>query len=1022
MMKQVLFTSSFRKWLAFASFFLFASYAGEAQCSADAAAIEITGSGETMTSICVDGTADPVDVTIVGTPVGTNNGWIITDSATGDILALPPASQTTFDLDGAGVGVCDIYYVRYEAGTTGIALGSNISGITGCFDLSNAITVYRTDPADAGAIEITGTGETMTSICVDGTGDPIDVTIIGPTVGDNNGWIITDQTTGNILALPPASQTTFDLDGAGVGVCNIYYVRYATGTTGIGLGNNIADITGCFDLSNAITVYRTDPADAAAIEITGTGATTAEICSGDGNADPIDVSIVGAGVGDNNGWIITDQATGNILALPPGPPFDLEGVFEGVCDIYYVRYATGTTGIALGNNLNDIAGCFDLSNPISVTRNEVNGAAIEITGTGATSIDICAGDGVGDPIDVTIVGTGVGDVGGWVITDNATGEILGLPPAPPFDLEGAGAGVCDIWYIRYETGLTGLVLGNNVADLSGCFDFSNPITVNRTGVDAAAIEITGTGATSTIICAGDGIGDPIDVSIVGTGVGTNNGWVITDQATGTILALPPGPPFDLDGAGSGICDIWYIRYEPGLTGLSVGEDVTNLNGCFDLSNPISVNREVTFAPPIFVTGSAGNTTVSICAGDGIPNPIGVTIDGTGVGDVGGWIITDNATGDILALPPAPPFDLEGAGAGVCDIWYIRYANGLSGLATGNNLADLDGCFDLSNPVSVNRLGVDGAAIEIAGTGATTVDICAGDGVGDPIDVDITGAGVGPFNGWVITDQATGTILALPPGPPFDLEGAGDGVCDIWYIRYQTGLMGLEVGENVADLVGCFDFSNPISVNRNGVDGAAIQITGTTSTEVTICASDGIADPIDVEVVGNSVGTNGGWVITDQATGDILALPPAPPFDLDGAGPGVCDIWYIRYEPGLTGLAVGNNLTDLDGCYDFSNPVIVTRVTGNDCEVLNTDDFNLENDLTIFPNPAVNSVNIGYSGTQATRLQVVIYDLQGREVGLREFEAQTETQLDIASLSSGTYLVRISDANSGASVTKKLVKR
>ncbi|MCH9661656.1 MAG: hypothetical protein K0U54_12190, partial [Bacteroidetes bacterium] len=274
-------------------------------CDVDAAAIEITGTGETMTSICVDGTGDPIDVSVVGDGVGENSGWVITDNSTGEILGLPPGPP--FDLDGAGVGVCDIWYIRYATGTTGIAAGNNVSDIVGCFDLSNPVTVYRTEPADAAAIEITGTGETMTSICVDGTGDPIDVSVVGDGVGENSGWVITDNSTGEILGLPPGPP--FDLDGAGVGVCDIWYIRYATGTTGIAAGNNVSDIVGCFDLSNPVTVYRTEPADAAAIEITGTGETMTSICV-DGTGDPIDVSVVGDGVGENSGWVITDNSTG----------------------------------------------------------------------------------------------------------------------------------------------------------------------------------------------------------------------------------------------------------------------------------------------------------------------------------------------------------------------------------------------------------------------------------------------------------------------------------------------------------------------------------------------------------------------------------------------------------------------------------------------------------------------------------------------------------------------------------------
>ena len=49
---------------------------------------------------------------------------------------------------------------------------------------------------------------------------------------------------------------------------------------------------------------------------------------------------------------------------------------------------------------------------------------------------------------------------------------------------------------------------------------------------------------------------------------------------------------------------------------------------------------------------------SLCV-DGIPDPINVTPSG-GQGSQRGWVITDDQR-NILALPAAPPFDLDGAG-------------------------------------------------------------------------------------------------------------------------------------------------------------------------------------------------------------------------------------------------------------------------------------------------------------------------------------------------------------------------
>ncbi|MCZ4410801.1 T9SS C-terminal target domain-containing protein, partial [Cryomorphaceae bacterium 1068] len=119
---------------------------------------------------------------------------------------------------------------------------------------------------------------------------------------------------------------------------------------------------------------------------------------------------------------------------------------------------------------------------------------------------------------------------------------------------------------------------------------------------------------------------------------------------------------------------------------------------------------------------------------------------------------------------------------------------------GENAGDLSGdCFDLSNPIEVTRYVADGG--EISTEDETT--ICVGDGIGDSINVTLTGE-TGESMAWVITD-ADLNILDLPAGPPFDLDGAGVGVCLIWHLSWSGELEGAAVGENAGDLSGdCFD--------------------------------------------------------------------------------------------------------------------------------------------------------------------------------------------------------------------------
>ncbi len=457
----------------------------------------------------------------------------------------------------------------------------------------------------------------------------------------------------------------------------------------------------------------------------------------------------------------------------------------------------------------------------------------------------------------------------------------------------------------------------------------------------------------TTICAGDGVADLINISLTGE-MGPNSQWVITDDM-GVILDLPAGPPFDLEGAGSGVCVIWHLSYYDGLTGAVVGNNATtDLVGCYNLSNGITVTRE----------GVAGGTIATtdpttICAGDGVADPINVTLTGD-EGDNSQWVITDDM-GVILDLPAGPPFDLEGAGSGVCVIWHLSYYDGLTGAVVGNNATtDLVGCYNLSNGIIVTREGVAGGTI--ATTDPTT--ICASDGNPDPIDVTLSG-NEGDSTQWVITDDM-GVILDLPAGPPFDLDGAPAGTCLIWHLGYNTGLTGLAVGNNATtDIAGCYSLSNPITVVREEAFGGTIATTDPT----TICAGDGVADPIDVTITGNA-GDSTQWVITDDL-GNILDLPMAPPFDLEGAGGGTCLIWSISFSYGLTGLDVGNNATtDLMGCYGLSNPITVVREPVNGGMISTTDP------TTICIDGVGDPIDVTLTGNEGDNSQWVITDDMG----------------------------------------------
>nr|WP_299175229.1 hypothetical protein [uncultured Allomuricauda sp.] len=511
---------------------------------------------------------------------------------------------------------------------------------------------------------------------------------------------------------------------------------------------------------------------------------------------------------------------------------------------------------------------------------------------------------------------------GYVITDDSD-NILGLPPTldavEGVDFDGAGAGICFIWHIVYEAGLSGLEAGNNVADLSGEYELSNSIMVTRNGLNAGTL--SGGPFTFTV----DGTPDMVSgIELDATDLnGTNQTYVITDDQN-NILGLPPTleavEGVDFDGAGAGVCLIWHLTYEEGLTGLEAGNNVADFSGSYALSNSITVTRNGLNAGTI----SGGPFTFTV---DGTPDMVsGIELDDTNLnGSKQRWVITDDKN-NILGLPPTleavEGVDFDGAGVGVCLIWHLTYEEGLTGLEAGNNVSDLKGDYALSNSITVTRNDV--TAGEISG-GPFTFTVDGTPDMVSGITLDDTNV-TGPNQGWVITDDKN-NILGLPPTldavEGVDFDGAGAGVCLIWHITYGEGLTGLTAGNNVSDLEGPYALSNSITVTRNALDAG--YISGGPFT-FTVDGTSDMVSGINLDAT-NLNGSKQGWVITDDKN-NILGLPPTldavEGVDFDGAGAGVCLIWHITYEEGLTGLEAGNNVSGLNGYYALSNSLTVTR--------------------------------------------------------------------------------------------------
>ncbi len=843
-------------------------------------------SGSTATNVCVGlGQDASVNVQVSGNQ-GPNSSYVITDES-GIILDVP-ASGPPFDFEGAGTGVCLIWHVSSDGNLGGLTVGSDAANLTGCFNLSNPVTVTRTT-ADGGTIS---GGPNGTTVCAHGS-NLVEVDLTGNS--GNSRWVVTDMN-GMIIGLPSGSP--FDLSTIPADECILWHLSYTGNIGGLSIGGNANNISGdCFDLSNPLTLIK-QGVDGGVLS--SDGVTYINICEGDGNSNIVDV-VVNNNDGANSQLVITD-AQGNIIDANPSFPYDFSGSTTATYSIYNVSWNEQLTGLSVGSNINNLSGfCFAISNSVTIDKEGAEGGSI--SSTLGNNISVCVKGVVSDQIPITLTGAD-GEFGRWIITDN-DGNIIGLPGAPPIRLDPELGDNCMIWHLSFESSFQGLFLGQNVADFSGCYDLSNPISVSKSAVGGGVISENGQtfinycGTQNQILNVGirDNFGD-------------NSVYALTDDR-GIIIELITSTPIDFSNYGNGSYRLTHVAYNGSLSVLSVGSDIATLSGeCFDVSNTMTIDK---FSPSPGTISTASGT-IEVCA-DGFEDNVEVTLTGN-VGAFNRWLLTD-LNGNIIGLPNGSPFNFEGYPNGSCLLWNVSYENGISGLVLGENAADLVGCFALSNSIQVNKI----AAIpgNISADGRTTVSICLEDSESDVIDVTLSGND-SDDGAWVITDDQ-GSILEVVDGPPFDFSNAGTGVCRIYFVAYNE-ISGLTPGASINDFTGCYGISNSITVNRNGSEAGRLSTDGGFE-EVSVCVGDGNADLVNVFVNGSDPGGTDRFVITDE-DGTILGLPGGSPIDFEGAGVGICYIWNLNSNGTITGLVVGGNVNDIEGCHGFSNPVVVNR--------------------------------------------------------------------------------------------------
>ena len=740
--------------------------------------------------ICArDGIEDIIQVSGSAVPAGGQGRFVITDS-TGRIIDV--RTDGSINADGLPLGDCFINYVVSEGPVFGLFPGGNIDDLSGCFAVSST-SIQANKRATGGGVFATAANTTSVNVCRSNGSSLTLETVLRNNIFPNIIYPVVDE---NNIVTGFLNGPTLDLSSLPTGRVEIYALSFDGQNQPAQLGMDISLLApSCDVLSNPIVVNINE---AGASSISVGGATSTEICFSSQNSNSSVAITETGGIGAFSNFIVTDLA-GNILSFQgSGTNVSVSSNFGDECQIWNIRHNIGTQNLAVGSNVSEITGCFELSNPINVSKLSVNPGVIA-TLDNTSDVRICSNDPTFSLMSANLVAAS----NIWLLT-TTDGTIISSQNSNSFNLSGFETGSFRVYRFAYNGTLQAFSPGTSVFDLSAtCGGLTNFVQVSLADGNTAGGSISVGGGSSLTLCPNN-LGQAFQFDTAGA-VGMSSLFLAVD-ASGQILRVSNSNSFALNGISSAMFQILSVSFNGSLFNATVGNNINSLDGCFSLSNSIAVSQDLNFnGGTLSFVGTPGDE-LQICVGIGTNDPVAVAVAGAG-GAVNQLLVTDDA-GMILALPASSPLNFESIVPGVCFVYNVASDMPLDPNIVGTQLSSLSGCFDLSNALRVVRNSPDAGTISVSGSSSVTVCV---DDSGLSLDVDFSGGGSGAAQ-YLVTD-ADLNILSIQSSRSVSISNTGTGTCLIWRIATFGEVGGLAVGQNAANLTGCFDLSNSVTVTK-----------------------------------------------------------------------------------------------------------------------------------------------------------------------------------------------------------------
>lgn len=925
--------------------------------------------------------------------VGRNSLWIVTSI---DRKIIRISDRLNFDFSNLEQEEIYLYHLSYSGRIGVLIIGQPINNISGCFDLSNPIKI-KLLKLNGGILSINGGAQQLEYCFTQNSSSYQLEASLNNAFGEQKAWVLTDSTT-KIIALPQS--LPFPIQPSTDTKILLYNISYnKEGFSGLNIGNQLQSLQGEFDLSNPLTI--TMKKIVSARLTLADNSTNLNFCNQEETFEIGPVTLNQPSI-SNSAWVLMDN-TRKILQITISTPNSISKSLSGypVLDLCYISYDGTLSNFSVGNSIDNVKGCYALSNFIDIQIGQVNGGSIR-TANNLTTQRVCSLNSSLSDYALT-VNNNQGSAGNWILT-NIENKILAILNQPELDLSTINADTISVQYISYVPGISGLRINEDIKNLSGCYDLSNSISLIKENVEGGLLSFSD-GSTVLSSCEGDIELSQLDFSLTGSS-GALSRWIITDLKD-QILQIMSTPPSDVSLIQEQSFKILNISFNGSISGLKTGNTLNEISGCMDFSNAVEIYRNQIKGGKL--TTDTQLTEFTLCNNtNNSENFLKVGLAGS-TGSKSLWVLTD-LDENILQSGNFNGIDMESVVHEKSLLWNISYDGELSGVATGANLNTLEGCFGLSNPITLYKKTVAGGQLSFLDQTKSLL-ICETEPFVVESEMILLEDTQAANDGWLVTDDDE-KIVSFNTALPVPLNSSISEKYFLWHIGFEDDFQGLETGNSLSALRGCFDLSNPLTFEINELNAGSIE-TSKGDTTVYLCASDLKPDVLDFNQVNPSDALYYPLIITDSTNNQIVYISEGSEINFNQFELGSYKVWASAGWDSLE-LKVGEVLSDENlasqNCFKVSNNFVAVRLDTIDAGCFQR---NVNPDLDIYyiqiaPNPVSDLAKIevemfGFNGIY----NIQINNLLGQQVGSYFLDGEIkyfETFLDVSHLTNGIYIV------------------